>query len=320
MFKLSSVLLAVLTLSSCQSFNSVSEHSPNQRRYIANIGSGVLKGFIDDISAQTRNSTQRFTNKQIEKKALEYIKKNHKKLGITKAQADEIGSIYDDLPYMNKVHKHLTRNITDVIPVNSSIAEKAYSAIVKKSASSLNPYSAAGRELREGTLAARSSASPNSPLNFDDAVVRQEIRSVDNVTVRKTYQDNYKLFKARQSTDPIAAANINEIIESATVVYNRTGKSAMGKGCKKFNENASSEVLEVKANIDIEFAIAVEKKAFEKAGGPFKHHKDIPDNKKLTVDEIEEVRVATFQKQLNYTAEEAATAVKRLKRAPCQVY
>ncbi len=319
MFKLSSVLLAALALSSCQSFNSVSEYSPNQRRYIANIGSGVLKGFIDDISAQTRNSTQRFTNKQIEKKALEYIKKNHKKLGITKSQADEITSIYDDLPYMNKVHKHLTRNITDIVPVNSSIAEKAYAAI-QRSGSSLNPYSVAGRELREGTLAARSSASPSAPLNFDDAVVRQEIRNVDDVAVRRTYQDNYKLFKSREAADPIAAANINEIIESATVVYNRTGKSAMGKGCKKFNENASSEVLEVKANLDLEFAIAVEKKAFEKAGGPFKHHKDVPANKKLTVEEIDEIRVATFQKQLNYTAEEAATAVKRLKRAPCQVY
>ena len=315
-----SILLALLIgLVSCQSFHSYDSKEGSGRRYIANIGSGVFKKFVDDISQQTRNTSSRMTTAQIEKKALAYVKQNHKKLGLTKAQADDISSLYDDIPTMNGIHKHLSRHITDIIPINSNIAQKAYKSIIQKPGS-INPYGARGQSLRESTLAARNNASPNSPTNFDDAIVRSEIRAIDDVAVRRVHQDNYKLYKKRLSDDPIAAANINEILESATVVYKRTGKSGMGKGCKKFTENASPEVLYQKRQVDDVRAALIEERAFEKAGGPFSKIDDVPASKRLTDAEIDDVTKESLKKVLNYTDDEARIAVDRLKRAPCQVY
>lgn len=312
------LLAAFLGLVSCQSFHSV-DNTSTGRRYIANIGSGVFKKFIDDIANQTRNTSNRVTSDQIEKKALEYIKKHHEKMGLTKAQANDISSLYDDIPAMNGIHKHLSRHITDIVPINSNIAQKAYKSIIQRPGS-INPYNAQGMSLRNSTLAARSSASPNAPRNLDDAIVRKEIRSIDDSAVRRIHQDNYKLYKKRVIDDPVAAANINEILESATVVYKRTGKSGMGKGCKTFTENASSDVLFQKRQVDDVRAALIEERAFEKAGGPFSNIDDVPAAKRLTQDEIDEITEEALAKTLNYTREEAKIAVSRLKRAPCQVY
>jgi hypothetical protein len=292
-------VFAITGLVSCQSFNSTQESG---RRYIANIGPGVFKKFIDDIALQTKNTSNRVTTAQIEKKALAYIKQNHKKMGLTKSQADDITSLYDDIPAMNGIHKHLTRHITDILPINSNIAQKAYKSIIQKPGS-INPYSAQGRSLRESTLSARSSASPNSPTNFDDALVRSEIRSIDDSAVRRLHQDNYKLYKKRMTDDPIAAANINEILDSAAVVYKRTGRAGMGKGCKKFTENASSDVLFQKRQVDDVRAALMEERAFEKAGGPFSKIDDVPVSKRLTPDEVDEITEEALAKVLNYTRE-----------------
>jgi hypothetical protein len=316
MFTRSILLVILIGLVSCQSFHSSKESG---RRFIANIGPLRFEKFIDDIVLQSKNTTSRVTKAQAEKKALAYIKANHKKMGLTKSQADEITSLYDDIPAMNGIHKHLTRHITDILPINSNIAQKAYKSVIQKPGS-INPYSTQGMNLRDSTLAARSSNSPNSPANFDDALVRSEIRSIDDSAVRRLHQDNYKLYKKRLENDPIAAANINEILDSAAAVYKRTGRAGMGKGCKKFTENASPEVLYQKRQVDDVRAALMEERAFEKAGGPFSKIDDVPSSKRLTPDEVDEITEEALAKVLNYTREEAKTAVSRLKRAPCQVY
>jgi hypothetical protein len=317
-----SILLVTFTLStltglvSCQSFNSPQD---SVRRYIANIGPIRFEKFIDDIVLQSRNSGTRVTKAQAEKKALAYIKANHKKLGLSKVDADNIKSVYDDIPAMNNIHKHLTRHITDILPINSNIAQKAYKSIIQ-SPGSINPYSTQGRNLRNSTLAARNNNSPNAPINFDDAILRSEIRTIDDVSVRRIHQKNYKLSQKRMVDDPIAAASINQSLDSSVVVYKRTGHPAVGKGCGPFVENASAATLKAKAEADELMAIMVEERAFNKAGGPFSSIDEVPLSKRLTLDEIDEIREEVFAKTFNYTKQEAKTAVSRLKRAPCQVY
>ncbi len=325
MFKFSAVLLSVLVLSSCQSFNSQGPDM-SAKREIAN--TGFLKGFIDDIARQTQGTANRMTSAQIEKKVLAYIKRkerdmaygNWSKMGIMDDQAKNINGLYDDLPYMNKVHKWVSQNITSIIKVESRVAANAYKVIVNQTGKKFNPYKLTKKELNALTVAKRSSSSPFESSHVREVFIKGEIRAVKNSKIRKIYQDNYKLYSQRVKSDPTIAANIDEILESATTVTKRTGHSGMGKGCKTFNSKASVEVLEMKANLDIYRAKLIEEKAFRKAGGPFDKLDDISTSKRLTTQEIDEATEEAFEKVLNYTREEAKLAVRRLKRAPCQVY
>jgi len=325
MLKLSSILLATFMLASCQSFHSV---KPNQKRYIANIGSGALKGFIDDIARQTQGTANRMSAAQIEKKVLAYIKKkessaaygNWQKMGILDDQAKNIDNLYDDLPYMNKVHKWVTQNITDILPINPSMAESAYKAIVQRSGSGFNPYKLTQKQLQQLTTARASSTSPFESSHIREVFVKGEMRTIASAETRALYQQNYKLYKARVKNDPVLATNIHETIESAMNITKRTGHKGMGKGCKTFQEKASVEVLEMKANLDIYRAKIIEEKAFAKAGGPFDNIDDVASAKRLTTQEVDDATEEAFRKVLNYTDDEARLAVQRLKKAPCQVY
>ena len=86
-----------------------------------------FKGFIDDIARQSQKSATKYTSDQIEKKVLEYIKRQEKdmafgnwsKMGLLDDQAKQINGLYDDLPYMNKVHKWVSENITRIIKIET---------------------------------------------------------------------------------------------------------------------------------------------------------------------------------------------------------
>ncbi len=320
MFKLPAILLGATILASCQSFNSV----PN--RTIAN--SGALKGFIDDIARQTQNTSNRMTSNQIEKKVLEYIKRkeanaaygNWSQMGILDDQAKAIDGLYDDLPYMNKVQKWVTQNITDILDINPNIAQKAYKTILDSSPGGYNPYKLTNSQLDSLTLAAQDASSPFARgIKKREIFVKKEIRGVSNTSQRRILQENYKALNARVGTSPTVANNMHEIVEGAANISKRTGLPGLGKGCKPFNANASEDVLESFANVQNIRSKLVEAKAFEKAGGPFTKIDDVAQSKRLTQAELDEIDVEAFQKALNYTREEASLAVKRLKRAPCQV-
>jgi hypothetical protein len=323
-----SLFLVVLSLviASCQSFRSSDNASSRVRREIANLN--LLKGFIDDIARQTQKSATSYTSKQIERKVLDYIKRKEKdmafgnwsKMGLMDDQVKQINGLYDDLPYMNKVHKWVSENITRIIKVETSIAESAYALMMRRSKPSINPYKNAVSDANEMMMNRRNSSSPFQSTAVKENIIKSKIRQVKDRNIRKVYQENYTNISKRSDISPALEANYHEILESATKVTRKTGHSGMGSGCKAFNEKASLEVLEMKANIDIYRARLIEEKAYQKAGREFASVDDISSAKRLTTKEIDDATEEAFENVLNYTREEARIAVRRLKNKPCKVY
>lgn len=324
MLKILPSTLLILIFNSCQSFNSVGHHST--QRKIAN--STILKTFIDDIARKTQGTVNKMTSSEIEKKILEYIKRKEKntshgnwsKMGILDDQAVKINTLYDDLPYMKKIHRWVTQNITSIVPITPSTAKESYRAIINKSTDGFNPYALTEQELKALTISTRNSTSPFNSSHMSEVYIKSKIRRIKDSSIRKLYQNNYKLYNSQINSNPTASANIHSMLDSATSITKYTGRSAMGKGCKEFHKNASVEILEMKANIDLLTDKLVQIKATQKAGKSFSSIDDIPKSSRLTSQEIDESRIEAFKKVLSYTDEEARIAVGRLKRSPCQVY
>lgn len=326
MKKLALLLGLSMALASCQAFRSSDSPSRKVKREIAN--SRLLREFIDDIARQTQKSATKYSSEQIERKVLEYIKRKEKdmafgnwsKMGLMDDQAKQINGLYDDLPYMNKVHKWVSENITRIIKVETKIAESAYDLIMLRSKPLLNPYKVAAGEANQMMLSRRNASSPFASTFQKESIVKTQVRKTKDPTIRKVYQENFSSFNKRADLNPALEANYHEILESATMITRKSGHAGMGAGCKTFNEKASLEILEMKANVDIYRAKLIEEKAYRKAGREFASIDDIPSNKRLSADEIDEATEEAFESVLNYTRAEAKIAVRRLKGKPCKVY
>lgn len=317
------IAFMIFLLASCQTHQSVSK---NSGREIAN--TRVLKNFIDDIAIQSERSAQRYTSEEIEQKILAYIKRKEKdmaygnweKMGINKNQADDIKSIYDDGPHMIKVQKWVAENITKIIKISDDIAANAYNLMMRHSQSTINPYTFGRMQSGQMMFSRRNSTSPFKSLNEKSERVVHEVSTIKDQAIKKIYMENYMSFTKRGADHPAISANAHEIVESATQITKKTGHSGMGSGCKAFNEKASFEVIEMKANIDIYRAQLIEEKAYRKAGREFASIDDIPKQNRLTQVEIDEATEEAFENVLGYTKLEAKAAVNRLKGKPCQVY
>lgn len=325
MRKFITLIFLLTVLASCQSKRSWFNLSGSRK--IAN--TRVLKMFIDDIARQSQKTGQRYTTQEIEKKVLEYLKRKEKdmahgnwtKVGISKLQVDDMKSLYDDVPHMNKVHKWVAENITKIIKVSDDLAAISYNTIVRRNTANINPYSFGKQQSNQLMLNRRTNTSPFRSVNEKGARVFKQVSEVKDNAIKKVYMENYLGFQKRASNSPALTSNAHEILESATQVTKYTGKAGMGSGCKSFNEKASFEVLEMKANIDIYRANLIQERAITKNGGrAFASVDDIPSANRLTAKEIDEATEEAFENVLGYTKVEARAAVKRLKGKPCKVY
>lgn len=310
------VVLSTITLS-CQS------HKPEYRYSGRRIASTpILRTFLREVSQSAKLKSTR----ELEEQVLRYIKSQSKdsnygnwvQMGISDSQAKKITSLYDDLPHMHKVRKWVTENITKIVKVEQRFAREAYELINKGNLVYKNPYAA--KEVTSRIGSNRTSISPFKSIDDKKARVLDNIQNVGNPNASREYRGLLLDFQKRSASEPAIFSNGLEMVESAADITRKTGVKAYGPGCRSFNEKASFEVIEIKANVDAYRANLIAKAAEDKAGKSFKKFTDIPEANRLTSAEIDEATVKSFEDVLGYSNVEAKAAVRRLKRKPCQVY
>lgn len=334
------ILFFTFALLSCQS-------TPSRKveRSIAN--TTLLRTFLREVSDQSKRHAASELQQQVERRLKEYIRQspdsgdfgNWTRMGITKDQAMKIESLYDDLPYMNKVQKWVMENITILAKeVKPSVARSAYNKILGKSGSLFDPYHGLTDDVQDLAMARRNQTMPGhlrrkAPAQSKPKTVVEELQSRNNRLIAATEKlegvddtakqyllNNLKMGDDLVKTNPMVASNIHHSVEGSLLITKKTGRRAVGKGCKAFNEKASGEVLELKARVDMRRAELIEKKAYDKAGGVFDSIDDVPANKRLTQSEVDDLTEEAFEDVLGYSRVEARAAIKRLKSPPCQVY
>lgn len=288
---------------SCQS------HKPSYQYHGRRIASTpLLRIFIREIAQKSK----KYTARELEEQVLNYIKRESKdsnygnwlQIGISNSQAQKISSIYDDLPHMPKVRKWITENITKVIKIEDNLAREAFAIINKDKLIYRNPYSSsANKKIAENFK----KYSPIKSISQKRKRVLDDILELDSKN-KKTYGSLLVDFQRRGQTQPGVFSNGLESIESGAFITKKTGLPAYGKGCKSFNQKASFEVLEAKANVDAYRAKLVSEAL------------EISPQKKLNQLELDKITERSFEDVLGYSNIEARAAVKRLKRKPCQVY
>lgn len=339
MSKILILSLAVAFLS-CQS-----TPSRKMERSVAN--TTVLRTFISEVADQSRAMAARELQERVERSLKEFLRQepsdgkfgNWVRMGITREQALKINSLYDDLPYMNKVQKWVMENITILArEVRPSVARSAYNKILGRSGVLLDPYVSLSDDVQGMAMARRNQTMPealrrNTPSPSGPKSVSAELRSRNNRLIAAVenldeidaaskgyFLNNLKVSDDIMKNNPLVASNIHHSMEGSLLIAKKTGRKAVGKGCQGFNEKASAEVLEIKARIDMRRAELIEKRAYDKAGGVFENASELPSAKRLSQGEVDELTEQAFQDVLGYTRKEASAAVKRLKSPPCQVY
>lgn len=332
----------VLTLSftACQS-------SPSRRMERSVANTTVLRSFLGEVAQQSRNQASRELQQQVEENLKRFLRQdpsdgshgNWVRMGITREQAMKIDSIYDDLPYMNKVQKWIMENVTVLAKeVKPSVARSAYNKILGRSGSLFDPYHGLADNVQSMAMARRNQTMPEglkrkTPDQAKPKSVSDELRSrntrliaaaekleaVDDTT-RSYLIKNLKVADDLAKNNPMVVSNIHHSMEGSLIIAKKTGRRSVGKGCKGFSEKASGEVLELKARVDMRRAELIEKKAYDKAGGAFDSADEIPADRRLTQQEVDELTEQAFQDVLGYSRREAQAALKRLKSPPCQVY
>ena len=280
--KWSLILVISLVMSSCSSLNK-SQH--DTYRSLAN--TTALRVFVNSLARRTGNVAARELEQQIQNNFKRFIMQtpdgsdvgNWARLGITKDQAQRISTLYDDLPYMNKVHKWIMENVTVLARgVKPSIARAVYNEISGSGIVLVNPYAGMTDEATQLTLQRRNQNRPGSVRNtnaddlgapsiFDDILGRKRriasateslnIKGLDS-NAKKYILDNMNLSDDFVRTNPLLASNINHSAESALMIVKKTGRRSVGPGCKQFNEKASAEILELKARVDMKRAQLIE--------------------------------------------------------------
>lgn len=320
-------------LSACQS-------SPKRySKYGRNIAStSSLRVFVQEMASRSKN----ITAKELEERMLSYLKTRQKNLeagnwkymGLTDEQAKNVKSIYDDMPYMQKVRKWMKTNITKVVKVEGKIAREAYDAMLaSRQIQSTNPYkfhqkSGSMVNSRRNSLGSIASSLDDNrklvlhnikDLTSDDkgisTFIKKELRKY-----QRTYKKNYLALRTRAKNNPLIAANVNESIDNAVTITKLTGKKGMGEGCETFNKYADETILATKTDIDNLRAQIISTKASEKAKKPFSHFSELSDDLRLTQKEIDDATVEAFKRVNGLTDDEARVVVKRLKSKPCRLY
>lgn len=334
MKKLNLLILILFIGVSCQ-HNSGMHSESKASRSLAN--NSVMRIFLQEVA----NKTKSMTAKSLEEEAIKFIKYhnsttnigNWEQIGITREQALRIRSLYDDLPYMNKVRKWVRSNITKVYQVQASVAEQAFEVIMRGKTGYINPYTFHAQGATGLALARRKSLSPFLSVNEHqkrvaltierltkdfDKLSKSSARSLKSL--QTMYKESMVVMIRRGKKSPSLLANGNEIVESACKITQKTGRPGMGAGCKKFNETAAESIISNKADIDQLRAQIIEERAYSKAGKYFESFNDIAPEMRLTQVEIDEATIEAFKRVNAMTDDEARVALQRLKQNPCKIY
>lgn len=286
--------------------------------------SSAWKTFIRNVA-----QAGKMTDEAVEKHFIEFIKRQNKdsldnaaQMGLTAEQAQSIKTLSDDLNFLPKVRKWGLENMDVVFPnLQKSVFADAYKAASAGNPGMKNRYLMTSSI--KGKRVPRGGASPFQSANQrKHRALLENIEGVNGQKTRDMLIENLEAVTNNSKRSPAAVANVHEIIESAAMVSKRTGVSGMGDGCEQFIKNASDEVLEIKANVDLYRAQLIEERAFERAGRSFANvDKDkIPSNLRLQQEDLDQATIDSFKKVLGYSDEEARAAVARLQKKPCRLY
>lgn len=316
--------LTFLFLASCQSHNSI--YHSGVSREIAN--TVFLRDFLDDIARQMTKRGERITTQQLEKKIMEYIRKregdmahgNWTKMGLNKMQADDMKSLYDDVPHMNRVQKWVSENITRIVKVSDDVAFSSYKLIMRESGSAINPY-AYGKTASTAMMSSRRSLirppamtkTPYQSINEKSSRVFTQIADIKDQAIKKIYMKNYMDLASRGKINPRLMANTNEILESAAQITKVTGRAGLGSGCNAITKNASDDVIDGITSYMNQRSRIIQAEM----------RKLTKDGRKATKAEIDNIMNKAdreaFEISHGYTPIEAQAAVNRLKNKPCKV-
>ncbi len=290
-----------------------------------NLATGEMwRTFIKQFS-KSANMTEEHIEKSIiryfQTKASNSTHGNYVSIGITEDQAQRIKTLGDDFAYMPKVRKWSLENMDKIFPsVKKNVLQDIYKEIVVSNRGIRNRYQPITNNSNTRRHRQRQ-ISPIKSLSEKQEHILASIRQLDNRSIETILRKNLSIMEKRGSSSPAILANGQEIIESATLISQKTGLKGMGDGCESFVKNASSEVLEVKANIDLYRSHLIEKRAYNKNNGrSFASVSDVPKELRLTQAELDRATKDSFKHVLGYTDDEAAHAIKRLKSKPCRLY
>lgn len=319
--------LVSLFIASCQSNNSFLSSSGS--REIAN--TVVLRNFLDDVARQMSAKGQHVTTAQLEKKIMEYLRRksddmahgNWTKFGLKKFEADNMKSLYDDVPYRTKLHNHIAENITTILKVSDDIAYNSYKLIMRETGSVINPYTISKNSSttlmnsrRRLVTPPAFTKTPYQSINNKSSRVFTQISEVKDQAVKKMYMKNYMSLAKRGKADPRMMSNTNEIFESAAQINRVTRRPAIADGCNDFVQTAPDDVIDGFANFMSERNRIVQREMKELTKGG----KNIDDLTTKQVDDImAKAEVEAFEITHGYSRIEAQAAVRRLKNKPCKV-
>lgn len=322
--KLLLLVALTFTISSCQHRSQYKSGHENFNRTFAS--TQAFSNFIRKIAAQSGKSID-----TLEDTIIRYIRSSQQNsthgnwtaLGITEDQAKQIKSLSDDHPFMGKVRKWVSENVTTAAKVKPLVADEAFEEFINGSKNGsrgvINPYRRLNQESVAQRAARHKGSSPFSSIAKKQDIVLREIEDLPR-DIQKVYRKNLAEFQKRGQDSPSVHANGQEIVQSANLISKKTGLKAMGEGCEEFTKNASSEVLAIKADVDIRRAEIIEEMAHAKAGRSFASVDDIPASQRLDETDLQYATEKAFQDVLGYTDDEASRAIKRLKSKPCKLY
>lgn len=202
MAKINFFILIIILCVSCQHQNGTIGSTPPNRSLANN---SVMRIFLQEVA----NRTKTMTVKNLEDEALKFIKYynsktnvgNWEQIGITKQQAQKIKSLYDDMPYMNKVRKWVRSNITKVSMIQSNAAEQAFEIIMRGKPSYINPYKYHSQGTSGMVSSRRKSISPFLSVTQHQTRVAQNIQDLSknfdklNKYTLKQLQDLQRRYK-----------------------------------------------------------------------------------------------------------------------------
>jgi hypothetical protein len=322
MHRLIFLFLSFSLITSCQTNR---KNSDGNGRQVAAVATGeVWHAFIKQFSQKSHMSEE-----AIEKTMIKYFQNkvtnqkhgNHVSLGISDDQVYKIKTLTDDLPYMPKVRKWGMENMDKIFPkIKRSLISDVYENVVVGSRGVTNRYNLTLTR-SSITNARRKRSSPFRSITEKQSLLLSDIRKIENQSIETNLRRNLLEFNKRGKKSPSIHANGQEIVESASLISQKTGHKAMGEGCKEFTQSASKEVIEIKANVDLYRAKLIEARAYKKNNGrSFASVHDVPKELRLSTKEIDDATKDAFKKVLGYSDDEARSALTRLKTKPCRLY
>ena len=266
------------------------------------------------------------TEEKVEQTILQYVKRSPKSddldylpSGISNKEAQLISSMDDQHIFMPKVRKWASENLDLIFPnMDKSSLSNIYKQHIVRDRGIVNVYTA---KINSQIRARSNEMSPFQLAKEQDLRLLGQIETIQSNEVKNSLKKALREFQKKAVDSPAARTNGHQILESAVLVYQKTGKSGIGDGCEAFIKTASDEVLASKANLDLYRAELIEQMAIKRNDGrAFASIDDVPIHKRLDETDIDNATIQAFQDTMGYNPSQARKIVNNLKNPPCKVY